>query len=302
MYDPDLLSLLDRIYEAKSNPALQSSTLQSIANLLKADACRVVSDESEKFMSLPGSTLKAKIGESLMVLVTSSKKTFTSQEKIVWRTIVHHLRRSLELQEKAERMSLDRSMIVKVLDCLPIGLVLANDGAKILIANRAANEILNQNDGLTVRRDLLIGSGRAETAALHKTILQVAGSETGNWISVSRLSDLRDYSLLLFPLAATLHDEGAGDYRMVVLVIADPEREVSVNQKTLKRIFQLSSGEAELVRHLLEGRDLSEAAEMLGISLNTAYDRLKAIFKKTSARRQSDLIRILLLSPAVLTA
>jgi DNA-binding CsgD family transcriptional regulator len=51
-----------------------------------------------------------------------------------------------------------------------------------------------------------------------------------------------------------------------------------------------------LVLILLEGASVQEAADRLGLATDTVRKQLKSIFQKTDTRRQSDLIRHVLLS------
>jgi DNA-binding CsgD family transcriptional regulator len=58
--------------------------------------------------------------------------------------------------------------------------------------------------------------------------------------------------------------------------------------------FGLSPRQAKLTALLLSGRSLKEAADVLGITEGSARQYLKGIFRKTGARRQADLVRIVL--------
>lgn len=57
--------------------------------------------------------------------------------------------------------------------------------------------------------------------------------------------------------------------------------------------FGLTAAELRLATKLREGLALSEAAEALGVSVNTVRNQLRAIFEKMGLKRQSDLIRTL---------
>ncbi len=57
--------------------------------------------------------------------------------------------------------------------------------------------------------------------------------------------------------------------------------------------FGLTAAELRLAAKLREGLGLSEAAEALGVSVNTVRNQLRAVFDKMGLNRQSDLIRTL---------
>jgi DNA-binding CsgD family transcriptional regulator len=54
----------------------------------------------------------------------------------------------------------------------------------------------------------------------------------------------------------------------------------------------LSPRQAKLTALLFSGRSVKEAAIMLGITEGSARQYLKLIFRKTGARRQADLVRL----------
>jgi DNA-binding CsgD family transcriptional regulator len=56
--------------------------------------------------------------------------------------------------------------------------------------------------------------------------------------------------------------------------------------------FGLSPRQATLTAMLFSGRSVKEAAIMLGITEGSARQYLKLIFRKTGARRQADLVRL----------
>src|SRR5690606_33122681 len=53
----------------------------------------------------------------------------------------------------------------------------------------------------------------------------------------------------------------------------------------------LTPAEARLAARLRFGLSLKEAAEELGISVNTARNQLKSVFEKLGVNRQADLVR-----------
>jgi DNA-binding CsgD family transcriptional regulator len=83
-----------------------------------------------------------------------------------------------------------------------------------------------------------------------------------------------------------------------VVFIVDPDGQFDTPVQMLTELFALSRAEARLAALLLKDRSLRQAAEELGVSLNTIRTQLRKLFEKTGSNRQSALIRTLLLSPA----
>jgi DNA-binding CsgD family transcriptional regulator len=98
-------------------------------------------------------------------------------------------------------------------------------------------------------------------------------------------------------LAYIIRTEGLTDsplsssHAMVVLV--DPERQASLSIETLKITFGLTYSEARLAAALAGGADLNTLAGRMGLSRDTLRNQLKAVFNKTGARRQAELVAML---------
>ena len=74
--------------------------------------------------------------------------------------------------------------------------------------------------------------------------------------------------------------------------VLDPKEPSSLS--VLRELYGLSRREADVVEQILLGRPLDEAAQALGIHLETVRMHLKQVFQKVGTRRQVDLVRLLL--------
>jgi DNA-binding CsgD family transcriptional regulator len=117
----------------------------------------------------------------------------------------------------------------------------------------------------------------------------------GNVLSVARPSGRRAYCLLATGLRA---EHGNGDAQMVALFISDPEAPNELPLHPLMQWYGLTRAEAAIAAVLVSVRTIEEAGDALGMSKNTARSHLQHILKKTEARRQSELVALLLGSPA----
>ncbi len=68
----------------------------------------------------------------------------------------------------------------------------------------------------------------------------------------------------------------------------------SDRQSQLAELFSLKPSEAKLALALCRGKTISEAAEEIGLSVESARTYSKAIFAKTGAKGQPDLVRIIM--------
>lgn len=78
-----------------------------------------------------------------------------------------------------------------------------------------------------------------------------------------------------------------------LLILASLAPRPPLSASLLAGTFGLSPAEARLASILAGGIDLRTAAEELGVARDTARNQLKAIFAKTGAHRQSELVELL---------
>lgn len=87
-------------------------------------------------------------------------------------------------------------------------------------------------------------------------------------------------------IAADYEAEGVS----VVFEVHDaPEERI----ERLRTAFGLTASEAALALHIADGGDVGSYAEAKGITRNTVRNQLQAVFDKTGARRQAELVKLL---------
>jgi len=82
-----------------------------------------------------------------------------------------------------------------------------------------------------------------------------------------------------------------GARAIMTFVSLEPKRRPAASLLALA--FGLTPAEARLGSALATGTSLSEAADELGISRETARNQLKSVFAKTDTHRQSELVALL---------
>jgi DNA-binding CsgD family transcriptional regulator len=193
---------------------------------------------------------------------------------------------------------LTQNQALSALDRLERGVVFVSAAQHVLFANRTAEELFRTRDGLSLEHGELTASNASLTKALRTAISEaVAGvlNPSNTLLPLGRPSGLRALSVLVAPLPrsqARIGLKGAA----VVLFITDPERTLVIHVEAIQSLFHLTASEANLVAILVEGASLEDAAERLAIRRETARKRLNTIFQKTDTHRQSELVRLVLIS------
>lgn len=192
-----------------------------------------------------------------------------------------------------ETRSLSPPPMSLILDRLSVGVILVDGALRVLEANAAAREILQEEDGLLVRRGALRTSHPPETQTLMDSVGARASGPSreapSRILVITRPSGARPLHVVVFPLP-----QGAVRSLDAALFISDPDSRAEGNVEILRVVYGLTQAEAKLARQLAKGERLDEAARAMGITIMTARTHLKRILSKTETGRQADLIRLLL--------
>jgi DNA-binding CsgD family transcriptional regulator len=218
---------------------------------------------------------------------------FGGDECDVFRSLLPHLRRSLQLHRRLNG-SLGAEGGFAALDALAFGAVVCDAHGKVLFANRAAEELAAAGAGV-----VLGGSDTGlrclssdDTRELRRAVASAAAGEAGGALAVAGRSGEKVY-VLVAPLPRRL-----GDRRGLVLVALRPASARSaLSEADAMRLFDLTRAEARLAVGLVRGATLAALADRFGVSLNTVKTQLAHVGLKTGAASQRDLVRLLSLIP-----
>ncbi len=231
---------------------------------------------------------------------------FDKQDQIFCQQLMPHLQRAVDLHREFIELRGAADSALEVVDQLALGVMLLDARGRMIFQNRVAREAIDRNDGLTVGRDGYCRAALADESALLRQLIGGAartgdgqGTAAGGAVRISRPSGLRPFALLIAPLRYSPFDLGASRSAAAIF-ISDPEVRHEPPAELLTRLYGLTGKEARLAAALLAGENLKQAAAELEIAEWTARDYLKAIFRKTGTRRQSELITLLLTGPAAL--
>jgi DNA-binding CsgD family transcriptional regulator len=223
------------------------------------------------------------------VFRSGSAGVFEDAEAELLAALSRHIRRALELQERSEVYRAQSAAALTALDALPAGCLLIDAACAVQMANRAAEEILNERDGLAITAGALC----ATSAEAQERLRRLAGGMRGA-LAVTRRSGRPPLHLLVIPFRGS--SKGAERAASALVFITDPEASFRPSQDVLGAILGFPPAESRVASALLNGRSIDQCAAELAISRHTARNHLKAIFSKTSTTRQGELLRLLLTS------
>jgi DNA-binding CsgD family transcriptional regulator len=220
---------------------------------------------------------------------------FNQNDVEACRVLVPYLQHLLRMDRRIAELKTERDAALHALEYLPWGVILVDHHGHRLAANRRAQAILLAREGLMVHGDAVRAVIADESGRLER-LLQTALRETegGGSISITRPLKAQPLSVVIIPLPSRSEDLG-DRVPAAAIFISDPDMGLDGNEQRLRELYGLTAVEARLTTRLLQGESVEEAAAQMRVTVNTARAYLKRIYSKIGVRRQSDLIRRLLL-------
>jgi DNA-binding CsgD family transcriptional regulator/PAS domain-containing protein len=271
-------------------------------DLLKTEYYQEFLRRRDIFYIIGGVVTRTATSNALLSLARSREVgPFTSAEKESVTLLMPHLRRAAKLSREFARIRQERDSL---LDRLSMGFVVLDGNGKITFMNRAAELILERSDGICSHANGISATEPGESGQFRKMIANATLTSArkamngGGSMAITRACG-RPLTLKVSPLmpspASPLSQEPG-----VVVFLTDPDASEPSEPERLAAMFGLTPAESRMADQLVQGRTLAEAAEHLGITRLTARVHLKRIFSKTYTGKQSELLRLLLRSPATL--
>ncbi len=239
-----------------------------------------------------------------LVLRDRTQPPFTDLDCDLMAGLIPHISRALKLQRDLGMIEFGRNVAFDTLDSMALGIIIIDADARIQFFNRAAREIADAGDGLRfVGQRLIIDGGdgnRIQTRAQRLIRSALSGSPLpGEAFQIARPSGAEPYPALVSVIGGGQLRFGGGmlNEPFAIVYVRDPDRPDETRAEVLQRLYGLTPSQARLAEVLATGRELKEAARMLGITLVSARQYLKLILQKTGTHRQAELVRKVLLVP-----
>lgn len=183
-----------------------------------------------------------------------------------------------------------------------MGVILLDAFGDIVHANSRAEQVLGS--GLLLRNDArrLTTAGTRNNESLQRLIAAALNkSSLSNDMTLHlRARGPHGLYVQVTPMETKEHPDPllpAGVRAAVWIGTYEPSQ---LSPVSLAHLYSLSPSEAELLARLVEGKNLSEIADLRQVSINTARTQLKAIMSKLDISRQVDLVRLVMSGPCVM--
>lgn len=265
----------------------------------------VESDFYREFMEFSGSDhilgidLRADNGFEARLRVTraATAPDFGPPERAGLERLIPHLRCALALFGRLQDTAIEQGVYRGAIDQLAVGTVILDHRGLVLQANPVAERILAARDGVQSVGGKLIVAASAANRSLQEMLRRLEQTAEPSAVPPIRLrierpSGARDLSMVAKPALGPAYLR-AGGGAALALFISETGQAAPPASEAIRDFFKLTRQEAALAAQIAGGASLREAARLLGVSYNTARTHLRAIFAKTGARRQSQLVLLL---------
>lgn len=176
-----------------------------------------------------------------------------------------------------------------VLDSFAAMLCVVDATRRVQFMNRAARNLIQQQEGLTLREGYLCGVKSDTTQRLDRAIRAACrdqGTQDAFQVGTGGCASMLQISVSALAARPDLDIPG------LALVTACRSHGNGHREATLRSLFNLSQSEAAILKGLLDGKTLEQCAQARGVAVSTARSQLKSIFGKTNTTSQAHLMAV----------
>jgi DNA-binding CsgD family transcriptional regulator/PAS domain-containing protein len=233
---------------------------------------------------------------NLSVLRAQRRGPFGDDELRLWRRLVPHVKRAVAIHARLCSLTRRQRVTSQALEDLAIGVLLLDPAERILFANAAAQQLLDDKDAIAATGSRLRACDGRAAARLSALLRDTAAGGAPAAVIMLPARSGRHLSILVCAYRPLDSDLDLLAPALMVFV-GEQQRAPGILPDHIARLYGLSPAEARLAAALVAGRELPEYAEAAGIAGETARGYLKSIFVKTGTNRQSALVAALLADP-----
>ncbi len=226
---------------------------------------------------------------------SANRDLFDNRDRETFRLLSPHIRRSLMIGDMLDEGNFKLSLYRDLLDRISTGVMIVSHGAKLVYANGAAEELLQEGRNIKIRNGQLESAYAAFAGGLRAALDRACSDDDtdignyGNGIPLPSRDGPTAVCYVL-PLGMSDHRRSLGPGHAAVFVSA-AGASLPPSLEILSALSGLTSREARIALMIADGSTPAEAAGTLGVTMNTMRTHLSHIFDKTGANSQPALVR-----------
>lgn len=241
----------------------------------------------------------------LLIQRTGGQGHYTAHETGLINGVVQHVRRAIRLQTQLNALQQQRQALSDACDIQAQPFAILDRRGKLLHLSGEARQLLERHPSLRYRQQQLQCTDIRLQQKLLTLLDDVVPADNrspgaGGMLTLTCAghSPLR---ILVSPLIADHIPEllwGGRAQPLALVYFHDPTQRLELDEAMLASLFDLSEAEARVTAAVALGESPQQIAEASGHSIHTIRTQLKAAFQKTGTSRQSELVSLVLTSPA----
>ncbi len=222
------------------------------------------------------------------------KGPFSREAADMVEIIAPHLRQAHRMQRLLREAKQICATLEDALHLVHSPVIVVDGAGRLHFANRAAEAMLAQGDGLRLKNGMVSPSNREQSKPFAEALAALATAFERGSPATHDLALQRPAAEQPVVLRFALLPRNGVAARIAIHV--DPPGAGADGLSRLSRALGLTTAEARLLGELAAGASLAEIAERHAVSVNTLRVHLHRLFQKTGTHRQSELVRFALMS------
>lgn len=248
-----------------------------------------------------GARLELNDGPSSSLSVQRPKHIgpFGDRESLIFSTLMPHLRRSLMLHSRMSILEAEALGFEIALDAYDSAVVGFDYGGKVILCNQRAQSLISTGDGVSIRSGMLRSTSHREDIRLQRLIAAAINSfqvePAAGALTIPRNSANAELVITIFPVSRNVSGRRLP---LAALAFISDMNAGSSRDVALKQLYGLTPTEVRVADLLIQGKETAEIAEALKWTLGTTRFYIKKLLTKTGARRQSELLKLMMSLPS----
>jgi len=187
-----------------------------------------------------------------------------------------------------------------IIGTTPHGIIGLTPNARVIRANKMAQDLLNAGDCLALVDGRLKLLDSKVSKQFEQQLAKIRAMPLGSLCEViwnrslpnTGPLGLHQFVLRAYPYEARYLESNPND-RFLVLKILTPQTITKASAAELTDFYGLTRAQARVVEYLLLGKSITATSNQLGVSVHTVRSHLQQIYSKLNVNKQSDLMRLL---------
>lgn len=234
---------------------------------------------------------------------------FSAEDRARLESLRTYLPHAVRLLVRVAELEVQGAISRSLCEDMACASVVTDAAAQVAYANPAAQNLIESGEGVALLNGVLSAAVGRQTSELHDSIRRIArAARDGDLPEVSQTAMALENPRGGKPVGCVIRPLRlaggplSGKKAMVHVHLAPPGPMGVPPAGLLRGLFGLTPAEAALLQALMQDKRIEEYAEERGVAVTTVRTQLAHLFRKTDTNRQSELVRLAILSAGVLAS